>query len=54
MKAFDAGDYERRVIRPMRSRAGALPDNLLERYDVDLAMDAAQLAARLKAVRGKP
>ena len=49
--AFDPKDYERRVVRPLRGRAGRLPDDLLTRYEVALDFSDHDLAERLTQVR---
>jgi hypothetical protein len=50
MTPFDPRAYEDEVIKPLRRRLPHLPDDLLARYAVDLAMDAQQLRERTEAV----
>lgn len=47
---FDPKAYEEQVVKPLRRRRGPLPDDLVHRYAVDLAMDPAALEQRVKAV----
>ncbi|GLZ79234.1 hypothetical protein Afil01_40410 [Actinorhabdospora filicis] len=49
--AFDAAAYERDVLRPLRGRSGALPEDLLLRYGMPRPLAGPELAAHLKAVR---
>ena len=52
MTEFDSSRYERDYLRKLRRHQGPLSDaDLLERYAVDLEMDARALAARLDEVR---
>jgi hypothetical protein len=51
MRKFDPADYETQVVRPLRGLA-QLPDDLLTRYVIDLGMSDAQLAERIRQVRG--
>jgi hypothetical protein len=51
MLPFDQKDYEQKIVKPLRGRSGRLPDDLLSRYAVDLAMSDADLAERLAQVR---
>lgn len=49
---FDAARYDREVLRPLRGTHGQLPPgDLLARYAVDPAMDAATLPAHLAEIR---
>lgn len=50
MPDFDPRAYEDHVLKPLRSRMPHLPDDLLQRYAVDLAMDDAALAERIDSV----
>ena len=43
VRPFDEQDYEQRVVKPLRGHTGPLPDDLMVRYAVDPAMDAAEL-----------
>jgi hypothetical protein len=51
--SFDAGRYEREVVRPMRGRSGPLTDDdLLRRYAIGPGLtDPAELAAHLRRLR---
>jgi hypothetical protein len=54
MQPFDPKAYEEAVVKPLRRWSGReLPDDLIARYAVDLAMSDLQLAQRLKEVRSK-
>ncbi|MEV4346692.1 hypothetical protein AB0J83_19705 [Actinoplanes sp. NPDC049596] len=49
---FDAARYDREVLRPLRGTHGHLPPgDLLARYAVDPAMEAAELARHLTEIR---
>ncbi|MFB9928076.1 hypothetical protein ACFORO_36225 [Amycolatopsis halotolerans] len=51
---FDAKAYEDSVVKPLKGRLRqGLPDDLLERYAIDLAMSDQEVAQRLREVRSK-
>lgn len=52
MAALDPKAYEEAVVKPLKRRAaGALPDDLVTRYAVDLAMADPDVARRLAEIR---
>lgn len=52
MAALDAKAYEEAVVKPLKRRsAGALPDDLVTRYAVELTMADADVVRRLAEVR---
>ncbi|TVT59471.1 hypothetical protein FNH05_05205 [Amycolatopsis rhizosphaerae] len=54
MLPFDAKAYEETVVKPLRRWSGReLPDDLVSRYAIDLAMSDAEVARRLTEVRSK-
>lgn len=48
---FDRIHYEQEVLRPYRNRAGAVPEDLLDRYGMSECLEGATLEAHLRAVR---
>jgi hypothetical protein len=51
MALFDPKAYEEQVVKPLRGRAGRLPDDLVARYAIDLTMSDAELVAWLGQLR---
>ena len=52
MAPFDPKAYEEAVVKPLKRRAaGALPDDLVTRYAIDLAMADPDVARRLTEIR---
>jgi hypothetical protein len=51
MAPFDHKAYEQQIVRPLRGRAGRLPDDLVPRYAIELTMSDAEVATRLAEVR---
>ncbi|MET9227617.1 hypothetical protein [Lentzea sp. NPDC003310] len=52
MPPFDPKAYEEAVVKPLKRRAaGALPDDLVSRYAIDLAMADPDVARRLTEIR---
>jgi hypothetical protein len=51
MTAFDHKAYEQAIVRPLRGRAGRLPDDLLSRYAIELTMSDPELTNRVAEVR---
>ena len=53
MAAFDPKAYEEKVVKPLRRRrpTDPLPDDVVTRYAIDLAMSDADVARRVAEVR---
>ena len=53
MATFDPKSYEEAVVKPLRRWSGRLPDDLVSRYAIDLAMSDAEVVARLGEIRAQ-